>query len=234
MPRALLAIVAVALVGGIAVLAVTSVAPAPRTASSGAPADADAEAAADVDVDVARGGREVATDGPFAMAARQEAERSSDGVGYFEAAADRHRAAQTVRHTKRSYLRRRGRYGTRVQEQVVRDLADRLDVEEDDMRGALASVGRDTLSLPGVMDQTTWSDRKRRALADLARELGRPVDEVATATRNELEAKLGLGVTFGIITARGRELALRCFDRPRQCDVEALKRETTIRGRGAP
>jgi S1-C subfamily serine protease len=214
MRRTLLAIVAVALAFGLAVLAIASEGPAPRAASSGAPTASSRTAHAPPD------------SGPFAVAA--ERERSVGGEGYFEAAAARHRAVRAVRHTERASTRRGSRAAARVKEQVVRDLADRLDVEEDRMRSALASVGRDTLSLPGVRDRTTWSDRKREAITALARRLGRPVGEVTSAMRNELEAKLGLGVTFGVVTARGRKLALRCFDAPRTCPVGQLRDETRL------
>jgi hypothetical protein len=117
-------------------------------------------------------------------------------------------------------------------EQVVQDLADRLDVEEERMRSALASVGRDTLSRSELADRRRWDVVKREALAELASELGRPVGDVASAARNELEAKLDRGVTFGAVTSAGRALALRCFDAPERCDVPALRRTLRLDRRG--
>jgi class 3 adenylate cyclase len=37
---------------------------------------------------------------------------------------------------------------------------------------------------------------------------------------------------LGLVTAKGRELALGCWDRPNECDRAALKREVKKRFRG--
>ena len=67
--------------------------------------------------------------------------------------------------------------------------------------------------------------RKRELAEDLAAELGKEPAEVLAAVRAELSAKLDLAVAFGAVTARGKELALACFDAPASCDVAALRRE---------
>ena len=219
MRRTLLATVAVVLVGALVATALAAVGAPPRTAGAGASAPAEA------------GGPAAADSGPFALAAERAEERRGDG--YFEAAADRHRAAAAVRTTKRSFVRRRsGLYDPRMAEQVTRDLADRLDVEEERMRSALASVGRDTLSRGGAGGRRDWGATKRRVLAALADELDRPEGDIASAARNELEVKLSRGVTFGVVTAEGRELALACFDAPDRCDVAALRRTLRLDRRG--
>ena len=78
--------------------------------------------------------------------------------------------------------------------------------------------------------------RKRELAEDLAAELGKEPAEVLVAVRAELEAKLALAVTFGAVTAKGRDLALACFDDPASCDVQALRAEVRFRhghhGRG--
>jgi hypothetical protein len=66
---------------------------------------------------------------------------------------------------------------------------------------------------------------KAHFLGDLAAELGKPVDEVAAAVRAELVEALDRAVAMGFLSGRGRELALRCFDRPRRCNLRALRRE---------
>jgi len=67
--------------------------------------------------------------------------------------------------------------------------------------------------------------RKQELAEDLGTELGQPPEAALTAVRAELSAKLDLAVTFGAAGARGRELALACFDDPATCDVAALRRE---------
>jgi hypothetical protein len=75
---------------------------------------------------------------------------------------------------------------------------------------------------------------KANVLGDLAAELDKPVGEVTEAVRAELVEWLDRGVAMGLVSGRGRELALACFDRPRSCDLRALKREIFGRfgGRG--
>jgi hypothetical protein len=66
---------------------------------------------------------------------------------------------------------------------------------------------------------------KTRILGDLAAELGKPVGEVTQAVRAELVEALDRAVAMGLLTGRGRELALACFDRPRSCDLGELRAE---------
>jgi hypothetical protein len=66
---------------------------------------------------------------------------------------------------------------------------------------------------------------KARVLGGLAAELEKPVAEVTAAVRAELVEALDRAVAMGLLSGRGRELALGCFDRPRACDLGALRRE---------
>ena len=66
---------------------------------------------------------------------------------------------------------------------------------------------------------------KAQVLGDLAAELGKPAAEVTEAVRAELVEWLDRAVAMGFLSGRGRELALACFDRPRSCDLRALRRE---------
>lgn len=73
---------------------------------------------------------------------------------------------------------------------------------------------------------------KAQLLGDLAAELGKQPDEVGTAIRAELSELLDMGVKFGVVTDRGRDLALGCWDRPKECDRKALRRELKQHFRG--
>lgn len=79
--------------------------------------------------------------------------------------------------------------------------------------------------LMGAGGAAALPELKRTASADLAAALGKPVDEVLAAVRAELVARLDQGVGIGVVTEKGRELALACFDDPASCDVAALRRE---------
>lgn len=59
---------------------------------------------------------------------------------------------------------------------------------------------------------------------DAAEQLQKTPDEVLAAVRAELEAKLALGRTIGVVTPAQRTLALGCFDDPDACDVAAVRR----------
>jgi hypothetical protein len=80
-------------------------------------------------------------------------------------------------------------------------------------------------TLMGAGGAAMLPELKRTASADLAAALGQPVDEVLAAVRAELVARLDQGVGIGVVTEKGRELALACFDDPASCDVAALRRE---------
>jgi hypothetical protein len=68
----------------------------------------------------------------------------------------------------------------------------------------------------------------------LAQKLGKTPDEVLTAVRAELDARLTQAVTAGWLTQKGHDLALACFDDPNSCDVRALKAEVRFPGHPAP
>jgi hypothetical protein len=61
--------------------------------------------------------------------------------------------------------------------------------------------------------------------ASLASKLGKTPDEVLTAVRAELDARLTQAVQAGFLTQKGHDLALACFDDPASCDLNALKAE---------
>ena len=77
---------------------------------------------------------------------------------------------------------------------------------------------------------STFAQRKRELAGDLAAELGRPEDEVVAAVRAELAEKLDRAVAFGVLSERGRTLALGCFDEPASCDLRALRSEVRMPG----
>lgn len=66
---------------------------------------------------------------------------------------------------------------------------------------------------------------KNELAEDAGAELGKPADEVVAAVRGELEDKLEQGVALGLVTERLRDLALRCFDTPDDCEVGEVRRQ---------
>jgi hypothetical protein len=122
--------------------------------------------------------------------------------------------------------------------EFFRGLAERLDVTPEQLREAIVRVkrrmhgrrggpgfhrrGRPGLDRPRPRDLARI---KARILGGLAAELEKPVDEVREAVRAELAEALDRAVAMGFLSGRGRELALGCFDRPRSCDIGALRRE---------
>ena len=115
----------------------------------------------------------------------------------------------------------RGTISAAQRDALVACLANRRTCNRRAARPGLRALRRDARP-------AAWADRKSELFADLAAELGRPADEVAAAVRAELVAKLDLAVTFGAVSARGRDLALSCFDAPQSCDVAALRREVRL------
>jgi hypothetical protein len=75
---------------------------------------------------------------------------------------------------------------------------------------------------------------KTDVAASLASKLGTSPDAVLTAVRAELTQRLGQAVGIGLVTAKGKDLALGCFDAPGSCDLKALRAEVKLPfGRGA-
>jgi hypothetical protein len=64
----------------------------------------------------------------------------------------------------------------------------------------------------------------------LAQKLGKTPDDVLTAVRAELDARLTQVVQAGWLTQKGHDLALACFDAPSSCDIRALKAEVRFPG----
>ena len=82
--------------------------------------------------------------------------------------------------------------------------------------------------------KTDASGLKTQVLEDLAAELpgDKTAAEIDAAARAELEALLDKGVMLGLVTEKGRALALGCWDKPNECDRAALRAEVKKRLRG--
>ena len=140
--------------------------------------------------------------GPFALAASR---------AQSEANAERHRAARAAYSARQEggygagYVGQRyqsgygngyvsggrpraydDRYGGRYRVRLIARLAERLDVERPDLWRAVAAARRQ-------ISPRTWSDARGEALAILAEELGRPVEEVERAVRIELRREFSDG-----------------------------------------
>lgn len=71
----------------------------------------------------------------------------------------------------------------------------------------------------------------KTSLADsLAQKLGLTPAQVLDATRAELVARLDQAVKAGLVSDKGRELAVGCFDAPGDCDLAALRAEVRFPG----
>jgi len=80
--------------------------------------------------------------------------------------------------------------------------------------------------------KTDAAGLKAQVIDDLAAELGKQPSEVEAAARAELVELLDKGVALGLVTEKGRDLALGCWDKPNECDRAALKAEVKKRFRG--
>jgi hypothetical protein len=80
--------------------------------------------------------------------------------------------------------------------------------------------------------KTDAAGLKAQVIDDLAAELGKQPAEVEAAARAELVDLLDKGVSLGLVTEKGRDLALGCWDKPNECDRAALKAEVKKRFRG--
>jgi hypothetical protein len=80
--------------------------------------------------------------------------------------------------------------------------------------------------------KTDAAGLKAQVIDDLAAELGKQPAEVEAAARAELVDLLDKGVALGLVTEKGRDLALGCWDKPNECDRAALKAEVKKRFRG--
>jgi hypothetical protein len=74
---------------------------------------------------------------------------------------------------------------------------------------------------------------KTDVAASLASKLGKTPDAVLTAVRAEVAQRLDQAVGIGFVTAKGRDLALGCFDNPAGCDLKALQAEVRFGGHGS-
>lgn len=105
-------------------------------------------------------------------------------------------------------------------------VAQRLGVTPDALRDAVKAVAADQRAArqqgaprPDLATlKTTW-------INGLADKLGKTPDEVSAAIRAELDARLTQAVDQGWLTAKGKDIALACFDTPDSCDFQALRRE---------
>jgi hypothetical protein len=66
---------------------------------------------------------------------------------------------------------------------------------------------------------------KQQLAAAVAAKLGVTPEKLLEAVRAELEQRLGQAVAMGLVSEKGRGLALQCFDDPAACDVDALRAE---------
>jgi hypothetical protein len=66
---------------------------------------------------------------------------------------------------------------------------------------------------------------KQQLAAAVAAKLGVTPEKLLEAVRAELEQRLGQAVAMGLVSEKGRGLALQCFDDPASCDVDALRSE---------
>ncbi len=80
--------------------------------------------------------------------------------------------------------------------------------------------------------RTDAAGLKSQLIDDLAAELGKQPGDVESAARATLSSMLDKGVAFGVITERGRDLALACWDKPNECDRKALRAEIKKHFRG--
>ncbi|HWI72205.1 MAG TPA: hypothetical protein VNT55_09630 [Baekduia sp.] len=71
---------------------------------------------------------------------------------------------------------------------------------------------------------------KTELATSLASKIGKTPDDVLTAVRAELDARLRQAVAAGWLTQKGHDLALACFDDPASCDLKALRAEVTLFG----
>lgn len=115
-----------------------------------------------------------------------------------------------------------------------RGLAERLGVTPRELKDAVRATAR---QLPMKRIKRIATGRgataalpklKRRAAARLGAELDKPASEVVETVRAELAERLAYGVGVGMVSDRGRDLALACFDDPASCDVPALRRELSF------
>jgi hypothetical protein len=105
-------------------------------------------------------------------------------------------------------------------------LAQRLDVPPADLRAAIKAVVAEQRAKP----HTAWPPTPEQLAAlktelagSLATKLDKTPDEILTAARAELDARLTQAVAAGWLTQKGHDLALACFDDPASCDVNALR-----------
>jgi hypothetical protein len=76
---------------------------------------------------------------------------------------------------------------------------------------------------------------KGRIASALAADLGVSEEKLLRAARAELVLRLDQATALGVVTAKGKDLALGCFDAPAACDLEALRAEVKLpfrHGRG--
>jgi hypothetical protein len=80
--------------------------------------------------------------------------------------------------------------------------------------------------------RTDAAGLKAQLIEDLAAELGKQPADVEAAARAELVDLLDKGVSLGLLTDHGRDLALACWDKPNECDRAALRAEIRKHFRG--
>ena len=121
------------------------------------------------------------------------------------------------------------RQGAGMHARVLRSLADRLGVTPAELRAAIRGIDR--ADARAKFRSGDLAGLKADLAEQLAGELGTSAQAVLDAVRAELVARLGQAVAFGVLTERGRDLALGCFDAPADCDLAAVKAEARFFGR---
>jgi len=109
-------------------------------------------------------------------------------------------------------------------------LAQRLSVEPAALRTAVKAVVREQRAKKHHKAKPDLAALKTELATSLATKLGKTPDEVLTAVRAELDARLTQAVQAGWLTQKGHDLALACFDDPNACDMKALKGEVCLFG----
>jgi hypothetical protein len=117
----------------------------------------------------------------------------------------------------------------------LNSLARRLDVDAATLRTAVKAVVREEQTKYGkTHPKPDLATLKAELATSLASKIGKTPDEVLTAVRAELDARLTQAVQAGWLTQKGHDLALACFDTPATCDMKALKGEVRFGHKGSP
>jgi hypothetical protein len=116
---------------------------------------------------------------------------------------------------------------------ALTSLAQRLDVAPADLRAAVKTIAQEQRAKHRGHARPTpeqLAALKTELATSLATKLDKTPDEVLTAVRAELDARLTQAVAAHWLTQKGHDLALACFDAPASCDLKALRAEVRFFG----